>query len=173
MNGISVTSTLGDIFAQRRAELRVIAARIVRQSDWAEDVLHDAFVKLVATPRGREVLNPFGYCCQAVRNTALDHVRRRVLEANWILITDDGNLPEVFDEREAYAGIDERRMLQHIEATLAEFPARSRLVFELHRLEGRTQREIGRMVGVSATLVNFTLREVDEALEELRDWYWC
>jgi RNA polymerase sigma-70 factor (ECF subfamily) len=164
----SVTWKLGDVFLDRRSELHVVAARILRQSDWAEDVLHDTYLKLSTCSREQVVLNPFGYCCQAVRNTALDHVRRRELEAHLILSSDDEEPPEMIDEREASSGIDERKLLQLIEATLSALPERAQLVFRLHRVEGKTQREIGRMVGVSATLVNFTLRDVTQALEPLR-----
>lgn len=160
---------LVEVYLARRSDLRMVASKIVGRPDQVDDVLQDAYLKLVDGVCAREVQNPFGYCCQVVRNTALDYCRRRVVEGRCIVSSPDGDLPEVEGGKPADAGLDERRMLVRIEAALAELPPRTRLVFELYRLEGKTQREIAKIVGVSATLVNFMIRDVMTALAACRD----
>lgn len=160
---------LGEVFITRQSDLRAIAFRIVGRADVVDDVMQDAYIKLVEGVCAREVLNPFGYCCQVVRNMAFDHCRSRVVEVGIIMPTLDGNLPDVAGDRHADAGIDERRLLEWVEDVLAALPPRTRLVFELYRLQGKTQREIGKMVGVSATLVNFMIKDVMKALAACRD----
>lgn len=81
----------------------------------------------------------------------------------------DGELPEVADGHSADVGFDERRLLERIDAILAALPARTRLVFEMYRLHGKTQREIEKEVGVSATLVNFMIKDVMSVLASCRD----
>lgn len=160
---------LGEIFIARRRDLRAIAFKIVGRADVADDVLQDAYLKLIEGTCVREVINPFGYCCQVVRNMGLDYCRYRVLEARVIGFSPDGELPEVAGGHPPDAGIDERRLLDRIDAILAALPPRTRLVFELYRLHGMTQREIGKKLGVSATLVNFMVRDVMQALAACRD----
>jgi RNA polymerase sigma factor (sigma-70 family) len=161
----------GEVFFTRRSDLRAIAYRIVGQADLVEDVLQDAYVKLLEGACCREVLNPFGYCCQVVRNTAIDYCRRRVgvVEAHVIMQSPDGELPEVAGEHLPDAGIDERRLLERIDEILATLPERTRLVFEMYRLHGKTQREIAKVFDVSPTLVNFMIRDVMNALASCRD----
>jgi len=67
------------------------------------------------------------------------------------------------------AGIDERRLLERIDEILATLPERTRLVFEMYRLHGKTQREIAKVFDVSPTLVNFMIRDVMNALASCRD----
>lgn len=162
-------ASLAEVFIARRRELRHIAARVVGHVDMAEDVLQDAYLKLAEGCCAREVLNPFGYCCQVVRNMALDYCRRRVVEVSCIAQTAEGDLPEVAGGHSAEAGIDERRILERVEAKLAELPERTRRVFELYRLQGHTQRDIAKMLGVSATLVNFMIKDVVHALSSCRE----
>ncbi len=160
---------LGEMFIMRRSDLRAIAFRIVGRADVVDDVMQDAYIKLVEGVCARDVLNPFAYCCQVVRNMAIDHCRSRVVEVGIIVATPDGDLPDIAGDRHADAGIDERRLLYQIEAVLAGLPQRTRLVFELYRLHEKTQREIGKMVGVSATWVNFMIKDVMQALVACRD----
>ena len=160
---------LGNVFIARRSDLRSIASKIVGHSQLVDDVLQDAYIKLIEGVCAREVHNPFGYCCQVVRNMSIDYYRRRVVEAGCITSTLDGELPEVAGGTPADGGIDERRILEHIEVALAALPERTRLVFELYRLQGYTQREIARMLGVSATRVNLMIKDVMQVLASCRD----
>lgn len=160
-----------EVYLSRRSDLRSIASKILGHPDHVDDVLQDAYLKLVNGDCAREILNPFGYCCQVVRNMALDHCRRRIAEAGCIVSTIDGDIPEVDGGRSADAGIDERRALARVEDALAVLMPRTRLVFELHRIDGKTQREVAKIVGVSATLVNFMVRDVMTALAGCREIY--
>jgi len=153
-----------EVYFARRDEFRAIASNIVGHTDLVDDVLQDVYLKLAQGVFARGVINPFGYCCQMVRNMALDYRRRHAVEANYFVASANGDLPEIDSGKPADAGIDERRMLERIEAALAALPPRTRRVFELYRLEGKTQREIAKIVGVSATLVNFMVKDVMTAL---------
>lgn len=159
---------LGEVFITHRRDLRAIAFTIVGRADLADDVLQDAYIKAVEGACAGEVHNPFGYCRQIVRNKALDYYRSRIVEASIIAPSLDGELPEVAGDVQADAGIDERRLLKHINGILAALPERTRIVFELYRLHGETQREIGKRLGISATLVNFMIRDVMHALASAR-----
>lgn len=147
-------------YIAHKKELRFAAINILHDDDQVDDVLQDAYLKLVDGLCAREVKNPYAYCRQVVRNLALDHCRRRAIENRILVVPDDGELPEVEGGAPADTGVDERRLLERIEATVASLPSRERRIFELHRLEGKTQRETARILGISATLVNFAIRDI-------------
>jgi RNA polymerase sigma-70 factor (ECF subfamily) len=164
----SARDALGDAFVARRAELRLVASRIIGRPDCLDDVLQDAYVKLIGGRRNEPVLNPFGYCCRVVRSAAFDHHRRVTAEATHLTLTETGQLPDMVDEREADSGIDERRLLKHLQASLSTFPERSQRMFVLAFVDGKTQREIGKILGVSASLVNAALQEMTLVFRQIR-----
>lgn len=151
---------LGDVYARHRAQLKRAAHHIVGDAHLAEDLVHDACVRALEAGGGDAAFaQPLSYAHRVVRNLAIDRYRRNALEAQLFALEDNGaqvaapatHMPEaVAIEREALA------LLSHALATL---PERARRAFELYRLEGRTQREIGSELGVSAATVNLLIRE--------------
>ncbi len=160
--------TLGNIFIAHRSQLRGVAQRIVGTPELADEITQEAFLKLAEGETMRNIERPFCYCCQVVRNLALDHCRRQSVESTYRVYMDDGELPQVAGGSAPEQGLDERRVLRVIEQVLSELPARTRKVFELHRLSGLTQREIGKELGCSATLVNFMLKDAANAIADCR-----
>jgi RNA polymerase sigma factor (sigma-70 family) len=156
------------VFIAHRAQLRRMAQKIVGSVEIADEVTQDAYVKLVEGACAREVLRPFGYCCQVVRNLALDHCRRRAVESAYRVHTADGELPAVPGGRVPEQCLHERQVIDAIDGVLRELPARTRRAFELYRLGGLTQREIGAELGCSATLVNFMLKDAVQAVASCR-----
>lgn len=169
MTDVRPINVLIEAFIARRSDLRSVAFRVVGRSDQVDDVLQDAYLKLVTGACARDVRCPYAYCCQVVRHMALDYCRRGVVEAACFVYSPDGSLPEVEGGTAPEAGIDQRRLLRRIDQALASLPPRTRRVFELYRLDGKTQREIGEILGVSATLVNFLLKDAREALLACKD----
>ncbi|OAK66512.1 RNA polymerase subunit sigma-70 [Variovorax paradoxus] len=160
--------TLAEVFVANRAQLQRVAQKIVRTSDLADEVLQDAYLKLADGASLREVRKPLGYCCQVVRNVAFDYHRHHSVEASYRTYCEDVELvsPPSNDAPERL--LDGRQALAAIDRVLDALPARTRLAFELNRLSGLTQREIGVRLGCSATLVNFMIKDADAALESCR-----
>lgn len=170
----SIEQPLGEVFVANWSHLKRIAHKIVGTSDRAEDVTQEAYLKLLESGPMSKVERPLCYCCQVVRNAAFDHCRRQTTEAGWRTYTDDGELPQVPCGGGTMDGnLHSRRMLQAVDIALGTLPARTRQAFELHRIEGMTQREIGTCMGVSATLVNFMVKDAMTALEGCRTMFEC
>lgn len=163
---------LAEIFIAHRAQLRRIALRIVGTAELADEITQEAYLKVAHGACSRQVDKPYCYCCQVVRNLARDHCRRQAVEATYRVYTEDGELPHVPCASTPERVLHERRLLMSVEKALQRLPQRTRHAFELYRLSGLTQREIGRQLGCSATLVNFMLKDAVEALagcREMRD----
>lgn len=160
---------LGEIFIAHRAQLRRVALKIVGAAEVADEITQEAYLKLAEGACKRPVNNPFCYCCQIVRNLALDYRRRQALEATYRVHTDNGELPQIAGGIMPDRWLHDRSVFDAIEKALATLPPRTRHVFELYRLAGLTQREIARQIGCSATLVNFMLKDAVAALASCRD----
>ncbi|ASI68656.1 RNA polymerase subunit sigma-70 [Diaphorobacter nitroreducens] len=162
-------AALKEVFVAHRAQLRRIAQKIVGTPEIADEVTQDAYLKLVEGACARNVDKPYCYCCQVVRNLALDHCRRQAVESTYRIYTEDGELPQVAGGCVPERCLHERQVLDAIDAVLGTLPPRTRHAFELYRLGGLTQRDIAQQLGCSATLVNFMLRDATQAVASCRD----
>jgi len=155
-------------FVAHRARLWAIAQRIVG-AELADDVVQEAYVKSALGAGEVRVERPYCYCCRVVRNVALDLRRRRSVELAYRTQTDDGELSQIAGGIPVEEELDGRRMLDAVERVLESVPSRTREAFALHRIGGLSQREIGRQLGCSATLVNFMVRDARTALSRWRE----
>jgi RNA polymerase sigma-70 factor (ECF subfamily) len=140
---------------------------IVGTTEAADDVLQDAYIKLIEAARTAEVRHSLAYCFQAVRNLALDCRRRCTFEEHLLAVEDEGaNVPAAQATPEQYA--INRQNLAIIDAALARLPMRTRQVFEMYRVGGLTQRDIAQRMSVSVGLVNGMIRDATNALMTTR-----
>lgn len=132
----------------------------------AEDIVHEAFVKISEHDSLTNIQQPEKYLHRLVRNLALDKLRRLKLEKQHHTDEDYGlNEPSTEPSPEKIASdISELRV---IEAALNSLPERTRQVFKMHRLQGVPQKKIAEELGVSPTLINFMIRD---ALTQCRNY---
>lgn len=147
------------LYLAHRAALVDFATPIVGCRASAEDVVQEAFLRFVpAGPeRAEPIVQPVGYLYRIVRNLALDWGRRLSAERR----RSDGGV--VLEDVPAAAASPEqaacdRDELRIVAAALAELPERTRRVFEMHRLEGRTLQDIAGTLGISLTLAHQLVR---------------
>lgn len=159
---------LSEVFVSNRPQLRRIAQSIVRTVEQTDEVMQDAFLKIVDIAFDREVRQPFFYCCQVVRNLALDCCRRRTVEGNHRNFDVDIDLVEVPGAPSPHKVLHERQALDAIDRALDRLPAKTRFAFELYRLEGLTQREIAQRLGCSLGQVNGLIADAARAVESCR-----
>lgn len=159
-------SPLLEVFSAQRARLIGLAARIIGCRSHAEDIVHDAFMKVENAAQGEEIQSQASYLNRVVRNLSIDHYRRRQFEEQ--LINQDADC----DESPALAGdspealVSDQQILERISEALADLPERTRVAFEMSRIHGMKQNEIARALGVSPALVSAMIRE---ALLHCRD----
>lgn len=157
--------TLAEVFIANRAQLLRIARKIVRTAELADDVLQDAYLRIADGASVRKAERPIGYCCQVVRNVALDCCRRHTVEANYRSYDVEVEALDVAGPAPPERLMRERQAIRAIDQVLAALPARTRLVFELYRLEGLTQREIAERLGCALGLVNGLIAEAAQAIK--------
>lgn len=151
-------------FIEHREGLRQAAQRIVGARHVAEDILQSAYLRITDTAEHLVVRQAVSYCFQVVRHLAIDSRRRGALESQLFANEVEGlfvHAPHASPEQIAIGG----EFLTSIDDALARLPERTRHAFLLYRLEGRTQRDIAKKLGVSATLVNFMIKDAVEVLK--------
>lgn len=159
-------SDLVDIFVAHRSQLCHMATKILGSRDRAEDVVQDAYLKVMDAKTVFVVKQPAAYVFRIVRNLAIDHYRRAALESGVFTDEEEGqNVPSSVSATPEALSIS-RQQLGLVARALDQLPERTRRVFELYRVGGHTQREIAQMLDVSPTLVNFMIRD---ALDHCRN----
>jgi RNA polymerase sigma-70 factor (ECF subfamily) len=138
-----------------REGLLRLAAKFLGCRARAEDVVQDAFVKMLESDFAST--EPARYMFRVVRNLAIDRLRRQRLERNHGAESQLEEQPrfEMSPER-VLAG---RESVNQLVGALNELPKRMRIVFNLSQIQGYTQRDVARVIGTSPTMVNFLLRD--------------
>ncbi|MFT3722146.1 MAG: RNA polymerase sigma factor [Hyphomonadaceae bacterium] len=149
-------------FVDRRRSLTGIARRAGSQE--AEDVVQDAFLKVVETSQKEEIRSPDRLLSRVVRCVAIDRLRRRKTRPAAVsvdvgeTVVDPGADPE-----RALIGT---QRLKRVMLIIDQMPPRRREVFLLHRIEEATYPQIARRMGISIKAVE---KHIHLALKQLAE----
>jgi RNA polymerase sigma factor (sigma-70 family) len=162
-SGISVSqSQFNEIFLSQHTVLLRTLQRMVGNACTAEDLLQDTYLRVTRalTERSVEHLAPFVY--QTARNLALDHLRAQRIQARTMI--DDVPPDTLRNIVQPHSNAEDithaRRLLERIDASLADLTARQQAIFTLNRLQGCSYPEIAAQLGVSASTVQKELKLV-------------
>lgn len=139
-----------DVLAELyRSETRTLASAVGRRRDAgdAEDLVHDAFVRLIRLPQGCASLEmPRTFLRRVAANLLRDRHRSDLRRERLMhVVADDRNLP-AFDP---HAQLESRDMLRRVEAAMQRLPDRTREIFVAHRVDGLSYSEIAERTGLS------------------------
>jgi RNA polymerase sigma factor (sigma-70 family) len=134
------------------ARLRRFARLLVKSREDAEDVIQEAYVRLLRYSAEHEVKHPERLLFSAARNLAADSRRRRKsrerTEARYALLE-----ASAFDWPASDEVVDARQRLKQVEDAVNTLPPRCQQVFLLHRLKGMSYSEIAAHCGISVSAV--------------------
>lgn len=150
-------------FLDHYEELVGTWTRRLKNRHQAEDLTHDAFVRVLESSGGASVEQPRAYLHQTARNIAVDTWRREDRRAELELESLDGSAGHA-DDPEAF--MHAIQLADSIERALAELPLNCRKVFIWQKLEGLTQLEIAERLGLSKNMVE---KYMIRTLRHLRD----
>lgn len=156
-------SSLLDMFLAQRYRLVGLALRITGCRSQAEDVVHEAFMKMEDAEQSGQIRSQAGYLSRIVRNLSIDHYRRRQLEDR---LLEQIHASAHSTSRSPEDQLSDQQLLERIADALADLPERTRQVFEMSRVQGMKQREIAEVLGISPALVSAL---VNEAVLRCRD----
>ncbi|MFP4138361.1 MAG: RNA polymerase sigma factor [Halomonas sp.] len=156
---------LDALFRRHAGDLAGYLRRQLRCPELAEDLCQDVFLRVGQHPQAEALEQPRAYLFRIARNLLIDHHRRcRTRPAGRPL--DDADLclvcPRACPERDA----DRALCHKALQAALESLPPRQRQALVWHRLEGLTQAEIGRRLGVSERMAG---RYIAQAITQCRE----
>jgi RNA polymerase sigma-70 factor (ECF subfamily) len=152
-------SSLLEVFHDQRSNLIGLAARITGCRSHAEDIVHEAFMKVDDAVEAEPIRSKASYLTRVVRNLSIDHYRRRQFEERLICQDSDSNDAPAHLAGTPEALVSDQQLLERVSGALADLPERTRYAFEMSRIHGMKQKDIARELGVSAPLVSAMIRE--------------
>lgn len=157
---IAIPDELEQAFQTHHSLVFRTAYRITGNAGDAEDALQTVFLRLLRRgPKADPLDNAESYLRRAAINAALDVVRSRRIEAT-VPLPDDtsGMIPQAPAQR------DVSGLRQALAQAMAQLKPRQAEVFALRFLEGMSNREIAKMLGISQVLVAVTVHRIRQHL---------
>ncbi len=162
----TIELTLEEVFIANRIQLWRIARKIVHAADVADDVMQDAYLRIAGNSCvERKIEKPYAYCCQVVRNLALDQHRRLANEAIYRTLDVDVELLDVAGAPSPARAMIDRQAIGFVDKALEGIPPKTRLIFELYRVHGLTQRDIAARLNCALGLVNRLIADAGRAIQ--------
>lgn len=154
------------LVAERELLMRQVQRFVGR--DGAEDVAQKLWIKIQNVRDIPPILDKKAYLRRLAHNVAVDQLR------------DDARQDTVAERSRALLwGSDQtldperivgsQEMLRQIRAAIIAMPEPTRTILRLTRIEGKKQREVAEIVGVSSTTVENHLRRALALLADVRD----
>lgn len=123
-------------------------------ADEANDLIHEAFARLLGASRAHDVQQPGAFLNRIVRNLLIDRSRRRLARAAHIPLGDDIAVrPHQAD------GIELEQLRERYREIVDALPPRTREVFLLHRIEGLSYAAIAERLAISVRTVEWHIAQ--------------
>ncbi|MFF7706767.1 sigma-70 family RNA polymerase sigma factor [Pseudomonas sp. NPDC007930] len=155
-----------EVFLAERPRMEAVVAKRVGCRQTAADLVQDLFLRFWRRPQA-----PVGelrhYLMRSAGNLAIDHLRsqgarERLADGLAPLESASGPAPD--------AALEVGSDLRHVEAALRALPERTRRIFLLNRIHGRTYADIAKAMQVSQSAVEkHMMRALHACKASLRD----
>jgi RNA polymerase sigma-70 factor (ECF subfamily) len=153
-------SVLRQTFVSRYADLKRYLTRRLGSPHWAEDALHDTYIRLAAAETAGSLQDPGAYVFRAALHTALDHRRS---EKRFLSSVDIDTLLHMADDAPGPGQSFEARFeIDRLAHIMSELPPRRHAILVAARLEGLSRRDLASRFGISISMVEQELRAAQE-----------
>lgn len=147
------------LFKRYAGKMKAVCMRYMRQSDEAEDVLQEGFIKLFKSLHQYTFQGSFeGWIRRIMVNTALTKMNKMSFKLEVDLIE---NYHDTFDYRDIVESIS----VKEIRGMIAELPEGYRVVFNLYVVEGYSHKEIAETLGITENTSRSQLLKARLALQ--------
>lgn len=156
-----IVAWLGREILPHEAAVRSWLRRSFAAAGDVDDIIQETYCRLAALNTIEHIAEPRAYLFQAARSVALEQIRRaRVVRIE--TVSEIEALDLALEDPSAERIVSGRRELERVRGLIAALPDRCRRIFELRKIEGVSQREIARRLGVTEHVVE------NEAVRGLR-----
>ena len=154
------------VFLSQRPQMEALVSRRVGCRATAADLVQDLFLRFWRRPLV-QVEELSTYLLRSAGNIAIDHLRsegvRGRVSQHWQIEPDGHGC-------EPQAALEAGHDLRQVEAALRGLPERTRHIFLLNRIHGRTYADIAKVMGVSQSAVEkHMMRALEACKASLRE----
>ncbi len=150
----------GAFYTEHSSELRAHAARILKDTQRAEEVVQDALIKfMLATPELESADHALGYLHRTIENLCVDIFRLEGRRPNLVLLDDaqaevESTWVDAGDHSEVIAQADDAAIIRQALAMLS--PA-ERTALVMWEMDGRSTEEIAAELNIKESAVRHTI----------------
>ena len=148
------------VYKRYWSKLYVYAFNVLREKEICEDVVQEIFIDLWARRHDVQISELSSYLFHSVKHQIFNHFRKskykKQLIMNFGLINEEYKIDESYEKKE---------MADHIKDAISRLPGRRRMVFDLSRNEGLSNKEISEKLGISLQTVK---NQISESLRFIR-----
>jgi RNA polymerase sigma-70 factor (ECF subfamily) len=159
---------LSRILLAERPSLLRLANRVLGDRDAAEDVAQKVWLKVQTVSDDPLIVNRKAYLRRLAHNIAVDHAKASQRQAN-VAERAEALLWGADFELGPERIVESQQTMERIRTAILALPEPTRTILRLTRLEGRTQRDTAKLVGVTTTTVENHLRRALARLGHIRD----
>jgi len=147
-----------DAYLEKRPALKRFLVARFRDESVAEDLLQDLYLKLERIEDASDISNIGAYLFRMANNVALDHRRQKMRQMardkSWVDVSRSESSGESIDEGPAAdRAIEARQKLAQVSEALGQLPPQCRKVFVMHKLRGKSHRDISADLGIAVSTV--------------------
>ena len=152
--------TIDRLFRSHHRDLITRARRVIGSGD-AEDLVQEAYLKMLESDRGQLISNARGYVSKMTCTLAIDNLRRQRTHAR-ALAEDGAWFQSPARDTQITTALDAFGLARDVQAALARLPRCCRQIFLMSRILGFSHSEIAQELSVSLRTIN---RNLGRALE--------
>lgn len=142
------------LFRSEAPRLRRFFHRRTGDSETAQDLTQEAFLRLTGSPKYCELANPLAYLQRIARNLLIDRGRRKAAMLAVVHLPYDENIGPCFEADQNYA-IEANDLLARYELALESLGTKSSRIFLLHRVDELTYSQISDLLEISIGTVEY------------------
>lgn len=160
------------LYEDTSVELRRLLVRKLGNAQEAEEIAHDAYLKLCRIEHREDIRDLRKYLFTMAVRLALNVLRKRRTQSRYLDHNATEDSPEAKgDERSVYRVLLAELKLEAVKEALAELPDKTRYIFLLHRFEGLTYSKISSKMAVSVKTVEYHMsRALEKVIQAVADY---
>jgi len=167
-------AAISALYAQEFKHLRRHIVRKLRDTFEAEDVVQEAYIRMLTIPAGHALLrNAKAFLFTVASNLAVDTVRREQRQRRLFptrsepsTASDGATVEAICPRRSTEDQVDAAMRLRSVMAALQALPAACRRAFTLHKFEDLSYAEVAAHMGITVSMVE---KHLSRALAHLRN----
>ena len=163
LHGEGGERALKELFERYYTPLTVFSAKLIGDADMASDVVQNTFIALYEREGGETIGNVRSFLFNSVRNASLNVVKHEKVKRQYADIT-MATESELSDQQADHL-VEETEARRRMAEAMASLPPQCRKIFEMSRLEGKSNQEIADETGLTKRTVE---TQISKALKTLR-----